>query len=61
MKNLDLIIRPANISDVENIYQILLKSFNPYKNYYPEEAFNATVVPIDKSDILTRHECRGFL
>jgi len=48
MKKLDLIIRRANSSDTENIYHILFKAFKPYKKYYTNEAYKATVISTDE-------------
>ena len=48
MKKLDLIIRPTNSSDMENIYHILSEAFKPYKKHYTKEAYEATVLSIDE-------------
>lgn len=48
MKKIDFIIRPANITDAENIHYVLSEAFKPYKEYYTKAAFNATVISTDK-------------
>ena len=44
MKKLDLIIRPANISDTKDINHILKDAFKPYKKHYTKDAYKATVI-----------------
>ena len=48
MEKLNLTIRPADISEIKNIHNLLLESFMPYKKYYTESAFNATVISTDE-------------
>jgi N-acetylglutamate synthase-like GNAT family acetyltransferase len=44
VENLKLSFRKAKISDINEIYSILLKAFEPYRKNYTSGAYNATVL-----------------
>jgi ribosomal protein S18 acetylase RimI-like enzyme len=52
MNQSDFVICPAKISGAENIQNLLWNSFEPYRKFYPKEAFHATV--ISKDEIIER-------
>lgn len=37
-------IRKAQSNDIQEIYKVLSQAFNPYQQYYTEEAYRATVI-----------------
>ncbi len=44
MKSKNLTFRKANTSDINDIHEILYKSFKPYQRFYTDQAFAATVI-----------------
>ena len=48
MKNEDLIFKRAEIKEIYDIYQVLLKSFKPYVKFYTKKSFYATVLSVEK-------------
>jgi len=44
MVNKKLVFRGANINEKDDIYQILIESFEPYRKYYTEEGYISTVL-----------------
>ena len=48
MENANITIRIAQLTDIDEIYLILLKAFEPYNNRYTNRAYNATVMSPDE-------------
>jgi N-acetylglutamate synthase-like GNAT family acetyltransferase len=47
VENVNISFRKAKISEINEIYLILLKAFEPYRKNYTNGAFNATVLSPD--------------
>jgi ribosomal protein S18 acetylase RimI-like enzyme len=57
-----IIFRKAHLHEINNIYMVLVKAFDPYKKYYTKDAFKATVLsPSDLQHRFVRQKYEIFV